>query len=241
MRIAYDSSFELINDIADAWRRPKRPAFTLPYNRFAWEASKHWWVVPSSEKVAFRYSKISVASSDFLAPAKGVFVGLYVEKGVGAVMAAAGASNEWIMGGDWRWHGLVRDLSRGKLQPALAESSRRLGTPLEIRVEAHVPIRGGAIRPPHDRLVFGCSDGDKVATLTEPILKTDEKFLKQAASADTVQLLGTAMLSIPQSDWAWVNLYIGVGCEFAPKHDTTALDAYQLADRLLEPLAPWLD
>lgn len=109
MRVASDSAYELINDIAAAWERRKRPAFTLPYNRFAWQKSQHWWVVPSSEKVAFRYSKISVASVEFLTAGTDVFVGLYVEKGVGRVMTAAGASDDWIMSGDWRWHGMIRD------------------------------------------------------------------------------------------------------------------------------------
>lgn len=183
---------------------------------------------------------MSVTTVDFLAPPNGMFLGLYVEKGVAPIAKAAGVRDDWIMGADWRWHRLIPDLGRGELQPALAEVSRRLGTPVEIRVEAHIPLQGGATRPPHDHTAFYCSDGTSIRSLIEPVLMTPEGFLRLAARADTLPNLAESLLSFPEQDWAWVNFYIGLGFECAAENDATALSANQVVDRLFEPLARWL-
>src|SRR5262245_62590885 len=140
MRVGYTSSADLAREIALVWDKRGRKAYARPYNRWRWDESETWCVVPASDQLAFRYSKIIVSSSPRLAASGGLFVGLYVEKGVGAALAAAGYyPEEWVIKPTWRWHGVVDDLASGALTPAITAAARRMGESIEVRIDAHVP------------------------------------------------------------------------------------------------------
>ncbi len=241
MRTTSSSSADLARGIGDIWAARRRLAYTWPYNRFKWEQSGTWWIVPAADRQAFRYVKIAVSSSRHVADPGQLFVGLYVEKGVGPALAAARYyPQEWVIGPTWRWHGIMNDLASGLLTGAIADAARHLDAPAEIKVDAHVPTHKGAIRPSHDLLTFLSMDGAAITSQRKPVLATQERFLEGAASAPTLAELSRALCAIPASDTAWVNLYFGCTFEKSGPHDTSALDARQVVDRLLEPFASWV-
>jgi hypothetical protein len=241
MRVAYSSAADLARGIGNVWAARSRIAHTWPYNRFKWEESETWWIVPAPDRQAFRYAKIAVSSSRRVANPGQLFVGLYVEKGVGSALAAAGYyPDEWVLGPTWRWHGVINDLTSGLLTRAIADAALHLGEPTEIKIDAHVPTHKGAIRPPHDLVSFRSTDGVAIDLTHKATLATQEQFLKAAASAQTLLGLATALRTIPGSETAWVNLYFGSTFERSGPHDPSALNAHQLVDRLLEPFASWV-
>jgi hypothetical protein len=227
--------------LAAGWAGRDRVAYARPYNRWKWDESQTWWVVPAPDQLAFRYSKIIVSSSPRLADSEALFVGLYVEKGIGAALAAAGYyPEEWVIRPTWRWHDIMGDLLAGAFAPAIADAARLLGVPVEIRIDAHVPVVRAAIQPPHDELAYRSVDGTVIDSLCEPILDTEPRFLRGAAQAQRLSQLAASLLNIPDSDTAWINFHIGVSLEKSGRSDVSALDAEQLSDKLLDPLAAWL-
>ena len=167
MRVAYSTSADLARSIGASWASKNRVAHTWPYNRFKWEESETWWIVPAPDRQAFRYAKIIVSSSKRVADEGQIFVGLYVEKGVGRDLAAAGYyPDEWVLGPTWRWHAIIDDLRSGLLTRAIADAAVHLGEPIEIKADAHVPTNKGTLRPPHDLLAFRSTEGVEI-TLTK--------------------------------------------------------------------------
>lgn len=241
MRVAYDNAADLAKNIADAWRVKGRIAHPLPYSRWQWDDSQTWWVVPAPDKKAHQYGKIVATASPMLADSAHLFAGLTVEKGVGQALADIGVyHDDWVMKASWRWHGLVRDLANGSFREALAEASKRTGEAVEIRVAAHVPIRQGSVKPQHDIVAFETVDGLALSPNGQPQLHTSEGFLASASQAETLPQLGQALLTIPEAESAWVNVYIGRTLERSGLHDASAVDGHQLVDRLLDPLASWV-
>jgi len=241
MRTGYSSSADLARELAAVWAERDRVAYPRPYNRWKWDESQTWWVVPAPDKLAFRYSKIIVSASPRLAEPDQLFVGLYVEKGVGEALASAGYyPEEWVLKSTWRWHGVLSDLASGAFGPPIAEVSHRIGEPVEIRVDAHVPVIKAAVQPPHDIVAYESLNGVAISTMRQPVLGTEQNFLGSLTRALTLQELASSLQTIPASDSAWINLYIGRCLQKSALHDASALDAHQLADRLLEPFAPWL-
>lgn len=241
MRVAFDNAADLARALAEVWRNRGRVAYPLPHNRWQWDDSTTWRVVPAPDKAAFKYAKIVVSSSPRLAEPDELFVGLYVEKGLGPALAAAGFyPDDWVMGPTWRWHGMTRDLSAGAFCAPIVDAVRRTRESIEIRVDAHVPVFRGTIRPGHDLLVYESLDGLAMSETRKPIFDSGQGFLRAAADARTLPQLGKALQTIPEGGLAWVNLYLGRALHRSGLHDASAVDAHQLADQLLEPFAQWV-
>jgi hypothetical protein len=241
MHAGYSSSADLARELAAVWTKRDRVAYARPYNRWKRDESQTWWIVPAPDKSAFQYSKIIVSTAPRLAEPDQVFVGLYVEKGVGGALASAGYyPGEWVLKSTWRWHGVLSDLASGALAPAIANVAHRIGEPIEVRADAHVPVVKASVQPPHDIVAYESLDGVTLTAMRQALLATEQRFLESAARAHTLPELAGSLQTIPGGDSAWINLYVGRALQKSALHGTSALDAQQLADRPLEPFAPWL-
>lgn len=241
MRVAYDNAADLAKSIADAWRAKGRVAHPLPYSRWQWDDSQTWWIVPAPDKKAHQYGKIITTASPAIAAPRHLFSGFTVEKGVGPALAAIGVyPDDWVMTAAWRWHGVARDLANGSFRDALAEASGRTGEAVQIRIAAHVPVRHGSVKPEHDVLTFETRDGSELAQVGPPQIHTSQRFLAAAAPSSTVPQLARALLNMPESETAWVSLYIGLELERSGRHDLSAVDGATLVPALLEPFGRWV-
>lgn len=241
MRVSYGSAADLAKELADVWAKRGRVARAWPYNRWKWDESETWWIVPAPDRPAFRYAKIIVSSSPRLADSDHLFVGLYVEKGISGPLASAGYYPEdWILKPSWRWCDVVADLASGSLAPALATVSQRISGPVAVTADAHVPVVKPSSRPPHDVVAYETVNGIALTPTASPLLATDQRFLKHAAAAATIPELANSLRTIAGGDTAWINLYVGRSVEKSAPNDTSAVDPDQLTDRLLEPLSPWV-
>lgn len=244
MRIGYATSAETAKAIAEAWRDRGGDAHARPYNRYQAEEGDVWWAIPSAEWPAFRYAKVTASTQADLATPGKLFVGFYVEKGLGQAAVTAGyCPSDWFMDVNWRWYRFVEDVLAGRFRHAVAQASHGLGEPLEITVVAQVPIRGARIAHPRDLLrdllTFESHDGSNII-LRRCEVRTEQHFLSEAASCRSLALLGSALQSVPDRDWAWIDVYIGHPFDCSGLHDSDALDTSQVWNRLIQPFAPWL-
>jgi hypothetical protein len=169
-----------------------------------------------------------------------LFVGFYVEHGLGPSAASAGYyPPDWIMDASWRWHRVVADLAAGRFGHTVLEATQTLGEPLRLTVLAHVPVPGASLHPPCDLLEFEAHDGSTITALRQE-LRTPQGFLREAAGSRTIRMLGSTLQSVPECDWVWIDVYVGHAFHCVGPHDLTALDALQLWNRMLAPFSPWL-
>jgi hypothetical protein len=109
----------------------------LPWNRFGadWPT---WWLSPSTEVPAYKCGKIVFTRRD--SEPGSLFVGLYLEKGVGASAAPAFSDTKrgrsYVMTPDWTWHSVMRALRDGAFGRLVAEAEERAGRPILIGVDA---------------------------------------------------------------------------------------------------------
>jgi hypothetical protein len=242
MKVVYSKPSELAKNIGDEWKNRNRIGNAMPYGRFQYDSSHTWWIVPATDRVAFRYAKIIVSSSPFISGPAKLFVGLYVEKGIGKKFAEIGyCSWDWVLKEDWRWHGILHDLKNDLFRKAMLRASQNLGEPLEFILNAHVPPgKKSSFKPPHDILSFETTDGHEIQLKRQPIVKTDEKFLKGLDRASNIPELAEMIESIPNNESVWVNIYIGQTFNTSTKKDSSTLNGNQLVEQLLEPFADWV-
>lgn len=239
MRVSCRNAADLAKDLADVWTKRGRVARAWPYNRWKWDESDTWWIVPAPDRLAFRYGKIIVSTSPRLADSDHLFVGLYSEKGISGSLARAGYyPDEWILDSAWRWHDVVADLASGAFASAIATVSERIGESVAVTAGAHVPVVKASSRPPHDIVAYETVDGIALTPTASPVLATEQRFLKNAAAVATVPDLANSLRTIVDS--AWINLYVGRSLQKSVLSDTSTVDPDQLTDRLLEPLSPWV-
>jgi hypothetical protein len=217
-RVAFDS----VDDATRAIRLAAKVGgetelFRIPFNRYAPDHSI-WWLAPSSEDPAYRYGKIVIDEGPRAGPGS-MIIGLEVEKGVGEPVADAYRTSvrggRYVMDRTWLWP--------RRLLPALqshnfADEARRAEQvaklPLTLAIDAdfvdppqpHDDPSSG--RPPAvDRARFEVSQG-RLELID--IHDSSERRLAGIETARTFADVARALERIPQADWVWVSLVIGV-------------------------------
>lgn len=190
MRIPNQAPADLARDIARVWAAKGRPAHPRPYNRWKGDEGETWWVVPSPEWPAYHHAKIIVSASSRLVDVggsdpSGLYVGFNVEKGVAGAAAAIARRAAWEMDDTWRWHGVLADLRAGRLRGAVSEAAQRIGGPVQVIVEAQVPVPEGSTHGFLDRVKYESRDGAELTLTKEPVIETVEKFLSALDGAAT--------------------------------------------------------
>jgi len=218
-----------------------RGAASRPFNRFDAEESRIWWVVPSDEVPTFRFTKVIVSTAPEIGESGHTFVGLHCEKGLGPRAAALHYyPDHLIMDQTWSWTRFIADLSNGELQFSIAEASRRIDQPLEIRVDAHVPVIPRAKPgPPSDRLIFHSASGGSLTAARPALISTVQAFLGVAASTTLLPQLANALRHVPDEDYAWIDFCLGASIKQSPDPGLAATSPARLAADLLDPLARW--
>jgi hypothetical protein len=180
-----------------------------------------WWLIPSTEWPAFKFGKVFFDSrlpNGSFDPAS-VFCGFYIEKGLGAsVLTVGGYHPSWIMQDDWLWREFINSL---RPNSPLLPSRTILGI-----YASYFPPReeGGAIDPIETLLArrqafraswasFKVEEGSRLG-LQDHWLNPDnpeiqEHYRDRILSAPTLSDLARPLLTFPQQEWVWVDLYAG--------------------------------
>jgi hypothetical protein len=249
-----DSSFPsfAFESVDDATRRLQAAAHAagvsglhrLPFNRYAADGSV-WWLSPSSENPAFKYGKL-IVSGDVAADPSDLFVGFYVERGVGQTAAPMFADTargrRLIMDGTWSWHRTFRPALRtGRFEAAASSAEQAAGQPLLVAVD------GGAVMPPStlgdDRVPLGTVDIVRYTYSGGALVLLDyregEGRLAGLRTATTLGGLGSLMDQVPESDWTWIDFHIGLRLDKATR-GSASWSADELWRRAGAPWDQWL-
>ena len=240
---AFVSEREAAAKLRDAASAAGVKLHPLPYSRFDPDRST-WWLSPDSANPAFAFGKI-VVERPTIADDGAKLVGLHIEKGVGAkaalVFEETARGRRLVMGRDWTWHPFHRALRSGALDAALvlAESAAD-GLPLVVEVVAamvYPPTSEGDEDRPYDpdaveRIRYRFSSG----RLSADERKTASR-LRAFGDDETIESLGEKIAAIPDIDWTWVEVLIGV--PFRPVQ-SGGLPSTEVWLRACAPWTSWL-
>jgi hypothetical protein len=215
----------------------------LPFNRFHREDTT-WWLSPSPENPAYRHGKIVLTRRD--AAPGALFVGLYIEKGVGPAAAPAyrdtAKGRRYVMDPTWLWDRLVGALGSGNFEQTATAAVARAASPLTIVVDASLvpPPAGDDVHSPslpRDVVRLAFSDGE----LRFLDADTPGGLLKSLVTAETLPALAARIGTLPQLDWLWIDFQAGLRLVPAGgSRRSSAWSAAELWERACRPWRAWL-
>lgn len=201
-----------------------------------------WWLSPSPENPGYRYGKV-LFGFDQGRPSD-LFVGLYMEKGIGPtagqLYAETRKGRRYIMDDDWlsRWQAFTEALVSGALDACFQNAEHQGARPVIVEVDAgHVPIptpgeRDDRPQFPREFVAFQWSAG-AIAPLER--VPSEETLLERCAQARSMSDLATKVSDLSREDSVWLDVGIGVRLSAA---DTWS--AGQIWVRAVEPWLGWV-
>lgn len=238
------SIFKTNQEAAHAISRHLSPnRFALrPYNHHLPEFTEWWFYNPDPKHAwpAYRYSKIFVSTfkpnND---PAKHLYAGFYVEKGLDPDLALPGVQRKHLIQPDWFWHTFLKLAQKGQLDDGLKRVFMNCGSPVWVSLYAYEfnkPPAGDEERPPfHDLLQFTVRSGDLGFHVEQPSSKT----LAELNSAPNLRELGRRLNVQTNLKFFWLDLLIGVRLNYG-EDAPGSWGAAGIWSNALEPWASWV-
>jgi hypothetical protein len=211
------NDFQNANTLAHAVSEAARGQYSpRPYNRYSPDETT-WWLVPSTDWPAFKYAKLffHAKPGDIPEGLKGIHCGLSVEKGLD-VKVKDFYPRELIKTALWDWDSVVA---------SLVTSWPKLSTPQFISLSlSYIPPDGSVtsvdsfldlkktFRASHSFFKVGSDlrlDVHGTPYLNSGCIEIAEHFQTQILPSTDVPTLLHRLESFPQSDWCWIDLYIG--------------------------------
>ena len=201
-----------------------------------------WWVMPSTDFPAYHHGKF-VLQPDF--PSAGsVFCGIEIEKGFGEVIRSvpgSSAERRCIMQPDWIWHEFSKASVGGQVDAALEQVHAKADGPVLLGLNAY--LYGGGDFDPYetpkdDRVLFAWTPDGLV--LNEEGTSIGRGLLASVSEVDSTAEAITAINSLEQEEWVWLDVYVGVERHLDSKmHDAEGSVVGELWRDVLSPLIPW--
>jgi hypothetical protein len=215
-----------------------------PYNRFEPDNTV-WWLVPSTEWPAYKYGKLFFDSRKDHLPQEqdGIYCGFYIEKGLSPAV-----SNFYppslIMDDAWLWNDFIKTIPAGLPQ---------FLTELILTISANYipPEKADYLDSPEgffeqkenfeaSRASFLISPKFQLKLISQkpnPVNREISEYVKNSVcKAKNIVELVPQLVGFPQSDWIWLDFYIG---PIVGKGLQRMGPAY-LWKQYLEPWLPWL-
>lgn len=189
---------------------------TRPYNRFD-ALGTVWWLMGTTEWPAYKFGKLFIDSRKDFVPLhdKGMlYSGFYIEKGLNSALKLR--SPQLLLDSSWLWNEFIStpsekvpfkkgDLLTLDMNYAPLEKVR-FGDSPEAWYAQKEQLRAA-------RITF-LLDPPKVTVLGAPTGNPSQKdlmqYLEQTINkATTLEEIFATVPTIPDSDWLWVDLYIG--------------------------------
>ena len=198
----------------------------------------HWWFVPSTDWPAYRHSKLFIrqmrSDPEFL------YTGYRVERGLGTQLASVpDVRRQHIMQPNWYWFEFLRHAQAGDLDAPLREVLDRSKLPLIISMLLwefnHAPLPDEEPGAPHDYAEFAIRSQD----LQFEAAVKGTKILRQVNQCSDLRELGQHFDGSEETDWYWVDLFIGVKLRYGDE-ETGTWRARDIWRNAMEPWQPWI-
>lgn|GEM_PF-5545308 len=183
-----------------------------PFNRYG-PTDTTWWMVPSNEWPAFKYSKLFVNP---LSATNKYEVGLYLEKGHSSnILLVEGnkpSNRAQVMDNDWEWAKLSKD--KGRLEDVIISMQQAGVSPrVRLEIEPFSPERAAEnydgqkqkIRLTYDYTGTAINLVDKTDTINDPKLRG---LIEDVTQQTNVAGVVNSIESFSESEWYWMNLLI---------------------------------
>ena len=198
----------------------------LPYNRFDMDHSVHWWLSPTSDKIAFPFGKATSTTDRAWIGKDDVFCGFNVEKGV---LQEGVTRQAEVMTNDWAWHRFVKR-ANAPLAGLIGEAIEKTG--LDLKIGLQCGIAGADVA--WESLWFDVVDNRLVQRSYKPV----DGILAPVAASTDFESFADALRSIDGKPTAFHWIDLGVGSTFTMNRsgpDDTAVCA-----ELLKTFNPWM-
>ena len=217
----------------------------LPFNRFEPDSTR-WWLSPSTENPAYKYGKIVVEESE---PDLGsLFVGLYIEKGIGHTAAPAFSGTAYgrrsVMDETWLWHEFAEAITSGDFSSCLRDACSRADSQVVLAVEAMnvlPPSQDGwdihAAELPRDLYLFAGTE-ERLEILEEG--ERSAGLLTHFTPCTSVRSLGEAVAQIEDLDWVWIDFLVGFRFRSTPEEEPESWNAEKIWEVAVTPWLPWV-
>jgi hypothetical protein len=242
-KIVYDNNDKVAHAVSHYLDglHPSPQRFALrPYNRFLPQFTE-WWLIPSNEWPAYRYSKLFFHRFQ-PAPERTewFYTGFYVERGLGEQLASlADVKKTHIMHGDWYWHDFIRQAKAGEMDSAVQEVLLNSQRPVVLSMDVYgfnqVPEPDTERQPPYDWIEFVIHSQDGHFRLGQP----GSEILAQLNSCVNLSELAQCLEALTELDYFWVNLLIGIRLQYGTEADGS-WKAAEIWHRALEPWNSWV-
>ncbi len=160
------------------------------------------WLVPSTQKPAYRFGKLLITSRQWWVDPSNVFCGFMIEKGLSR--PAMGTADE-MMDKTWTWHTFIKELD-AELESSINAASLVTREKQQVIVAASMPR--AELKP---TLVRFEVDGDRLDLLAHQSDPSPEgKVLDDLAACKKVSDLIAALKLIDTgANWHWIDVVIG--------------------------------
>jgi len=235
-QVAYANNMQAahaIDDYAKVADRASYPLTIRPYNHHSPESTP-WWFIPSNDWPAYDLNKLFIRRT-FEPNLEGqyMFVGYYIEKGVGA---STQAQRKFIMTPKWHWHKFLDLTINGKTEAVIRDVLNISGCPVRIEIDMYEYNR---IREPdnnhapYDQVAYAISTEDMVLDVVQSA-NNELSFLNMCSDLQVMGSQFTENASL--LEFFWVDLRIGIGLNYFSDSGVswTASDLWKKA------LKPWL-
>ena len=199
--LPYPTAYDTAMAVKEVWKSlPSPDVWLLPYNRFAHEDSRVWWLVPARDRAAFRYAKLCFSTHPNHVGEGQILCGLHVEKGIEAPIPEA----NWILQEDWVWHRFLENMGEA-LAKAVRAAAEILHAPIGVLVIAHAYNDPGG--GPADRAVY-TSTGEELVEEETGKLGHVTAHLRVARSWAE---LAEKLTGLPRETaaWYWLGMHVG--------------------------------
>lgn len=204
------SDDDTLRDIAAEAARALGPGHVAePHDRWRPQETAAWYILkrPLGQRPFYRYAKGLLFEEDGL-----TVVGFYFEKGLGPeAEKPAMRMNE-----EWSWSGLLKNLRLSALGTALREGAAAVKRDPLLLVAAGVP--GNIPKSLDYRRLRLHDDGElelQHAGLSGP-------GIVDIPSAHDIRALADTLDALPQPNWTWIDLILGVIFDARPSPMQTA-------------------
>jgi hypothetical protein len=248
-RTLLSSPREACYEISKVAERDIGKLVARPWNMYEPDTTV-WWLIPSTEWPAYKYGKVHFSWGD--ASEKSIFMSLYFEKGLSALVSSVypcAKGSRYIMEEDWSWYRLIRDLENGLLGQQVTQLASNLSSPIEL------VINGGYVQNPCDRSFDPYAPKDSSdeyrfivdAQSQQLILKgSDTKggLLNTLARAKTFDDIPSILRFFDSNGWLWINFHFGIQVGVQNTNEVTEKtnlwNATDCWNNFLCHLSPWL-
>lgn len=201
-----------------------------------------WWVVPSTEWPAYHHGKYYFCHAGDENTSK-IFCGFNAEKGWGYKineLCTKEKSRRQIMGDDWQWHKFIENMADNTVAEAIAKISANSGQKVLLNV-SFGKFDETTDYDPYNRLnepdyYYYRTNGTELELLDNKISGKETNAIKEC---HTVKELAEALISISNSEWFWINIYIGLELTIAAKQCENTWKAFEIYKNVLNPFEKW--